>query len=370
MAFDLSTATTDDFLRALDDHPAFLQAVQHKVFNRELLELPHRLAETTDQVHQLAESTRTFIEEQRDINRRLDATIEELQQSNQEQRQFNQEQQQFNQEQREASQEHRQFIQELREANQKQQQFNQEQREASQEHRQFIQELREASQEHRQFIQELREATQELREANQKQQQFNQEQREASQEHRQFIQELRKDTQELRKDMQELRKDTQELRKDMQELRKDIRRLDTSIGELKGKRVESVIKRHFVDIPEAMGYDCTKIVYREDRAKMMREHAARDMPDGVRRSFYLADLVLKVQDQEGAVHYIAVEASYTADQRDTDRALRNAALLQRFTGCPSHAVIASLRNDRALDPLIASGAVFWYQMTPDHLQEE
>ena len=391
MAFDLSTATTDDFLRALDDHPAFLQAVQHKVFNRELLELPHRLAETTDQVHQLAESTRTFIEEQRDINRRLDATIEELQQSNQEQQQFNQEQQQFNQEQqqfnqeqREASQEHRQFIQELREANQKQQQFNQEQREASQEHRQFIQELREASQEHRQFIQELREATQELRKANQKHRQFNQEQREASQEHRQFIQELRKDTQELRKDMQELRKDMQELRKDMQELRKDmqelrkdtqelrkdIRRLDTSIGELKGKRVESVIKRHFVDIPEAMGYDCTKIVYREDRAKMMREHAARDMPDGVRRSFYLADLVLKVQDQEGAVHYIAVEASYTADQRDTDRALRNAALLQRFTGCPSHAVIASLRNDRDLDPLIASGAVFWYQMTPDHLQEE
>jgi len=329
MAFDLSTATTDDFLRALDEHPAFLQAVRHKVFERELLELPHRLAGLTDRVDRLAESIRTFVEEQQDIKHRLDATIEELRQSNQELREFNQEQRQFNQEQQDINHRLDTTIEELRQSNRELRQFNQEQ--------QDIKHRLDAT------IEELRESNRELRQFNQEQREFKQEQRDIN--HR--------------------------LDTTIEELRESNRRLDTAVGDLKGENVERVIKRHFADIPDAMEYEYVDTVSRKELRQMVyAPDAARDMPHGERRSFCLADLVLKVQDEAGAVHYIAVEASYTADRRDTDRALRNAALLQRFTGCPSHAVVASLRNDRALDPLIAEDKVFWYRMTEEHLQEE
>ena len=43
----------------------------------------------------------------------------------------------------------------------------------------------------------------------------------------------------------------------------------------------------------------------------------------------------------GFITLIAVEISYTADRRDTDRATRNADYLTRFTGQTGHAVVAS-----------------------------
>ncbi len=67
----------------------------------------------------------------------------------------------------------------------------------------------------------------------------------------------------------------------------------------------------------------------------------------------------------GAAHYFAVEASYTADARDTQRAQHNAALLTRFTGCLAHAAIASVRNVREIRDLIDGGAVYWYPLDPD-----
>ena len=79
------------------------------------------------------------------------------------------------------------------------------------------------------------------------------------------------------------------------------------------------------------------------------------------RSFYRADLVLEVVDGNDAIHYIAVEVSYTADERDTGRALRNAGYLARFTGRPAHAAIASVRNDHRIQPLIDGGEIYWHQ---------
>ena len=80
------------------------------------------------------------------------------------------------------------------------------------------------------------------------------------------------------------------------------------------------------------------------------------------RSFYRADLVLEVADGNDASHYIAVEVSYTADERDTGRALRNAGYLARFTGRPAHAAVASVRNDHRIQPLIDGGEIYWHQL--------
>ena len=79
-------------------------------------------------------------------------------------------------------------------------------------------------------------------------------------------------------------------------------------------------------------------------------------------SFRRADLVIEAADDDGNTHYIAVEVSYTADERDTSRAIRNAGYLTRFTGHPAHAAIASIRNDRTIQADIDSGQVYWYEL--------
>lgn len=300
MVIDLSTATTEDFLRALDENPEFRQAVRRRVLSRELLELPELLASLTARVHELTENTNAFIAEQRTINKRVDTFITE-------QRTINERVDTFITEQRAINERVDTFIAEQRTINEHVDTFIAEQRQFNQEQRQF-------NQEQRQF--------------NREQRQFNQEQRHTN------------------------------------------RRLEDAIGELKGERVERVVKRHFADIPYAMGYQCSEIVSREDRMKMVRDHDARDLSEGERHSFYNADLVVKAEDENGATHYIAVEASYTADRRDTDRALRNAELLHRFTGRPAHAAVASLRNDRNIDSLISEETVYWYRMTEKHLTAE
>ena len=58
----------------------------------------------------------------------------------------------------------------------------------------------------------------------------------------------------------------------------------------------------------------------------------------------------------------AVEASYTGDLHNADRARNHAALMQRLTNKPCRAVIASARNNDRLLELIDSGEVAWHQL--------
>ena len=140
--------------------------------------------------------------------------------------------------------------------------------------------------------------------------------------------------------------------------------MENSIGELRGKVARHVVGVYFLEIAESMGFQCKGILMRADLVQMLIHSERDDIPHGDRQSFFRADLVVEATDSDGAMHYIAVEASYTADQRDTSRAQRNAALLTRFTGHPAHAAIASVRNVREIQPLIDDGTVYWYALDP------
>ncbi len=149
------------------------------------------------------------------------------------------------------------------------------------------------------------------------------------------------------------------------ELIQEIRRINNSIGELKGNVARRALNWHFGYIAENMGYRLVNTVTRNERWEMAHHQDISDIPLGQRRSFYEADLVMEVADTDGATHYIAVEASYSADTRDTERAMRNAEFLTRFTGCPAHAAIASRQNDYTIRQLIEDKVLFWYQLTDE-----
>ena len=89
-----------------------------------------------------------------------------------------------------------------------------------------------------------------------------------------------------------------------------------------------------------------------------------NLPSKVRHSFTKADFVAEAVDESGEMRYIAVEASYTVNGRDTDRAIRNAGILTQLTGKAAHAVVAEYRVDDRQRPVIESGEVFWHELEP------
>ena len=102
-------------------------------------------------------------------------------------------------------------------------------------------------------------------------------------------------------------------------------------------------------------------VPRAELGEMAHRAAGGDIPTNELRSFRRADLVIEAMSDDGLC-YIAVEASFTATQRDASRAQRNAALLTRFTGQPAHPVVSSVRNDRNAQAEIAAGNVWWHEL--------
>ena len=184
-------------------------------------------------------------------------------------------------------------------------------------------------------------------------------------EQRQFNQRMETEIGELRQFNKEQRQFNKEQRQFNKEQRQFNQRMENSIGELRGNTARQVVSTHFIEIAEGMGFQCKGILMRADLVQMLTHSERDDIPHGDRQSFFRADLVVEATDSDGAMHYIAVEASYTADERDTSRAQRNAALLTRFTGHPAHAAIASVRNVHEIQSLIDDGTVYWYALEPD-----
>ena len=95
------------------------------------------------------------------------------------------------------------------------------------------------------------------------------------------------------------------------------------------------------------------------------------IPQNELDSFEVADIIIEGRHRDsGETHYIAVEVSYTASRRDTDRAIRNAGFLTRFTGQPAYPVVVSQRVRPDIEPLIESGDVSWLELPSEVLETD
>ena len=144
---------------------------------------------------------------------------------------------------------------------------------------------------------------------------------------------------------------------------KRLQGIADDIGMLKGNVAVRATRDNAERIVEqVLNLHPLSILSRSDLIAMLRPKAP-EIERTWRNSFYQADLVMQCEADDGTVHYMAAEASYTTDRRDTDRALRNADLLTRCTNAPAHAVVASVRNDHEVQALVDAGKVHWFQLT-------
>ena len=134
-------------------------------------------------------------------------------------------------------------------------------------------------------------------------------------------------------------------------------RIEADTGTLKGDFARTRTVQDAAGMSSDMGLEFVWTLSSEDLRRMAGNTLSRD----VGRSFRNADLVIEATDGTGA-RYIAMEISFTADLRDCNRAIRNAGLIESFTGKPAQAAIASVRNDREATELVESGNVYWHPL--------
>ena len=154
------------------------------------------------------------------------------------------------------------------------------------------------------------------------------------------------------------------------ELRAEVKRMGDDVGNLKGAHARSVAISEADVIAESLGLRLTRVLAGQEISDLARRKNVTDIPRNDMLSFRRADIIMEAADPDGAVSYVAVEVSYTVNERDVSRAVRNAGMLARFTGNPAHAVVAGLRLDNRVESAVASGAVFWHEMDAHALQAD
>ena len=156
-----------------------------------------------------------------------------------------------------------------------------------------------------------------------------------------------------------------EMRREFAELRSLQKALQDDVAPIKGAHARSVAVENVVFLAEDMGLRLRRVLSREDLATLLRTRKTVDASTNVIRSFRNADIVMEAADESGADCYVAIEVSYTADGRDTTRAVRNAGLLTQLTGKPARAAVAGFRLDNEILDSTDSGEVFWHQLDPE-----
>ena len=101
---------------------------------------------------------------------------------------------------------------------------------------------------------------------------------------------------------------------------RDNVRIERDLSHFKNRFSESQVADETAAM--AMGFTLVRVLSNSDLIQMCQRLGVRSVAQNDLISFACADLVLEVSDQEGNRQFIAVEISYTADLRDTDRARR------------------------------------------------
>ena len=156
---------------------------------------------------------------------------------------------------------------------------------------------------------------------------------------------------------------------DIEAMKRRQATMSDDIGQVKGGYAQARVAREAGVIALDMGLGYVRNVEKLELALWAQQYSNSGIEASDLKSFRAADLIVQATDGSGII-YIAVEVSFTADQRDTDRALRNADFLERFTGHRASAAIASVRNDDHVTEQVAKGLVHWYSIDQHSLNPD
>ena len=178
----------------------------------------------------------------------------------------------------------------------------------------------------------------------------------------QFIEEQRQFNTETQGFIEEQRQFNDRVEGFMERTDRRFSRIEDDISNMRGEHARNTAVDEAPDIAAYMGFRMMRVLSRDDLRELLRTSDTSGIATSELQSFRRADLIIEAAGADGNIHYIAVEASNTGDERDTHRAIRNAEFLARFTGQLAHSAIASVRNDYRIQDIIDSGRVYWHAL--------
>ncbi len=152
-------------------------------------------------------------------------------------------------------------------------------------------------------------------------------------------------------------------------LTSQLNQLRDDIGPIKDSHAMGAAIREVDLIAEEMGFEFGRILERKDIRSLVNGKSLPGASNDDMKSFRRADLIMEVTDSLGEVAYIAAEISFTVDERDTNRAIRNAEYMSRLTGKQARAAIVGLRRDNRIER-ISQSEVFWYGLPQSSIHSD
>ena len=171
----------------------------------------------------------------------------------------------------------------------------------------------------------------------------------------------------LEEGQQRLEEGQQRLEEGQQWLKEGQQRLENRVAEISGRYAEETAEKeialliHNMDLRHVCTLSLAEVVTMA--VPDLAQHASKNDI----ASFCRADLIATAVDDAGQTWYVAVEVSYTADERDTTRALRNADYLTRLTGQSARAAVAAVKIDNRIQETLQRGGVYWHALEPEKL---
>ena len=147
-------------------------------------------------------------------------------------------------------------------------------------------------------------------------------------------------------------------------LESGMQRIRDDIGTLRGEHARTITLREIDLLAFDLGVTITKILTLGEIASLARSSDTTGIPPNELSSFIRADIIAEATYSSDRPCYIAIEASFTINGRDTRRAMRNAEYMTRLTGDPAHAVVSGVHIDDRVAGLTQSGEVIWHQLEP------
>ena len=168
----------------------------------------------------------------------------------------------------------------------------------------------------------------------------------------------------LRQDVDALKQGQDSLKEGQARLESGMERIRNDIGTLRGEHARTVTLREMGLLAHNLGFTITKVLTSDELVSLARSSDTTGIPPNELSSFIRADIIAEATDSFDNPCYVAIEASFTINGRDTHRAMRNAEYLARFTGDPAYAVVSGVHIDDRVVGLTQSGEVIWHQLEP------
>ncbi len=148
------------------------------------------------------------------------------------------------------------------------------------------------------------------------------------------------------------------------------KRIVDDLGAIKGTFTYNIAYDEMRTMLDEMGFQHRHTLTRDELGKLVRSSDRTGLPVSDLRSFRRADFIVEVANESGQIGYVAVEASFTLDERDVMRAVRNAEYMTRFTGKPGWPAVMGVRRVNEVADAINSGQVHWYEFDEARLVPE